>query len=465
MTYVLTSDDEQTIIALCTPRGNGALALLRLTGNNAWVIAQSISKLPGNKLLGEQQSHTVHYGWIIDRDHQPIDQVMFIMMRGPKTFTGQDTVEITCHNNPFIIEAIIERAITEGARPAQEGEFSRRAFMNGKIDLIQAEAIHELINAQTQMALKRTLAQLEGSFSHWVTTVEQELIKIFAWCQASFEFLDEELEFADRMREALKKIVQNIKMVKKTINQQQQIRQGVRIVLIGSVNAGKSSLFNALLNQKRAIVTAQAGTTRDTIEAGVYRHGAYWTLIDTAGLRQTADVIEQEGIKRSYEEAQKADIILLVIDTTRALMGEEQEVYQKVYDDFSHKIIVVYHKTDMQQNHKSKSLTFQKNTPLLAVSSLTGVGCDQLEQALEIKINELCAAADAPFLLTQRQIKLLQGFEQKLEEIDVLLSQSAQYEIIAYHLQDALEHMSELTGKTISESAMDAVFKEFCVGK
>ena len=226
-------------------------------------------------------------------------------MRSPKTFTGQDTVEITCHNNQFIIEEIINLAIANGARLAQQGEFTKRAVFNGKIDLVQAEAINELIHAQTQLALKQSLAQLTGSFSHCLASLEKELLKALALSEASFEFLDEEMDFAPQIQALISSLQNTITGIKKTFNQQQQIRQGIRIAIIGSVNAGKSSLFNALLNQDRAIVSAIAGTTRDAIEAGVYTKGNYWTLVDTAGLRQTHDIIEQEGIKRSLKRHKK----------------------------------------------------------------------------------------------------------------------------------------------------------------
>src|SRR5579863_4648796 len=314
------SSSNETIIAQCTPQGTGAIALLRLSGDNTFAIADAISKLPGNKIISALPTHTIHYGWVIDKNGTHIDQVLFLLMRSPHTFTGDDTVEITCHNNPFIIQSIIQAALATGARLAQEGEFSRRAVHNNKIDIIQAEAINDLIHANTQLTLKQSLSQLEGSFSHWITNIEKQLIKALALSDASFEFLDEEnMEFSTQIKEIIDAVLTTITNLKNTFNQQQQIRNGIRIAIIGSVNAGKSSLFNALLNQERAIVTNIAGTTRDAIEAGLYKNGNYWTLIDTAGLRTTDDIVEQLGISRSHEEAHKADIILLVFDGSQQL--------------------------------------------------------------------------------------------------------------------------------------------------
>lgn len=455
--------DDQTIIAQCTPTGSGALALLRLSGVQALAIADAYVQLPASKKITQVPSHTVHYGIIKNTQGVLIDQVLCIVMHGPKTFTGQDTVEITCHNNQFIIEAIIEQAIIHGARLAQPGEFTKRAFLHNKLDLVQAEAINELIHANTQFALKKSLAQLDGSLSHWVHTLEQELLRALAWCEASFEFLDEETEFGTAIYQQLDTILTRIAQLKVTFDQQQQIRQGIRIALIGSVNAGKSSLFNALIGQNRSIVTNLAGTTRDAIEAGIYRNGNYWTLIDTAGLRQATDIIEQEGIKRSFDEAHKADIILLIFDGSRVLSSQEQTIYTRLLTDYPHKIILVHNKADLPaaQNH------LLDTTHALLVSAIThNQALSTLEKRIEQKISTLFNAVESPFLLNKRQYTLLLALEQKLQTTQQLLeSNSIPYELVSYHLKDALEHISDLTGKSISEASMDTVFKEFCVGK
>lgn len=489
------SSDEQTIIAQCTPRGSGAIALLRISGVNAIAITDSMAQLASGKTLTNVSSHTIHYGTILDAQHKKVDSVLFMLMHGPRTFTGQDTVEITCHNNQFIIEEIIELAIAKGARLAQEGEFTKRAVINGKIDLVQAEAINELIHAQTQMALKQSLAQLSGSFSSWLAGIETELLKALAFCQASFEFLDEEIELGGPITTIIGQVKYSISEIKKTFNQQQQIRQGVRVAIIGSVNAGKSSLFNALLNQQRAIVNAQAGTTRDSIEAGLYKNGNFWTLVDTAGLRQTHDAIEQEGIRRSFEEAHKADIILLGHDSTRDLSIEEKEVYSQLQEKYASKIISVYTKWDDTQSFDTDALkrsstqdvftenkinNIQQNVSahilsahevgvskdFILVSSKTKNNIDTLEQMIQQKITSLFANIASPFLLNQRQHNLLLALETNLVDIEnILNSKNIAYELLAIHLNDAIAHLAELSGKEISETSMDMIFREFCVGK
>src|SRR5579872_7292061 len=444
---MLHTISHQAIIAQCTPHGSGAIALLRLSGSNAFEIADVISKLPGKKIISQQPTHTIHYGWIIDADGNHLDQVLFLAMRAPHTFTGDDTIEITCHNNPFIIQNIMQAALKAGARLAQEGEFSRRAVENEKIDIMQAEAINDLIHANTQLALKQSLSQLEGSFTQWIATIEKQLITALAFSEASFEFLDEEnMQFNTQIKEIMATVLHTIANLKNTFNQQQQIRNGIRIAIIGSVNAGKSSLFNALLKQNRAIVTNIAGTTRDAIEAGLYKNGNYWTLIDTAGLRTTDDIIEQMGITRSYEEAQKADIILLVFDSSCTLTNAEAAVYQEILTHYRDKIIIIKNKSDLPQQDNS----LLHNQEVIMTSHITD-NSSSIESAIQTKITTLFTTITSPFLLNQRHYNALLTLENKLSVVLPMLITNPSYELVSYHLNDALatlsrseEHTSEL---------------------
>lgn len=458
---MLTAKDEEIIIALCTPTGSGAIALIRLCGKDVRNLIKKISKLPGKKDISQLATHTIHYGSIIDENQKKIDQVMFIIMDGPNTFTGENTIEITCHNNPFIIENIISQAIKHGSRMAFEGEFTKRAFLNKKIDLIQAEAINELIHANTQLALKKSLSQVQGTFSNWILNIEIELIRTLAWCEASFEFLDEEQEFGIQIQDNLKNILKDIKEIQKTFDISQQIKQGIRIALIGCVNAGKSSIFNTLLNQNRSIVTDIAGTTRDVIEAGLFKNGNYWTLIDTAGLRTTNDVIEKEGISRSFDEAKKSDIIIVIYDGSRQLNNQEENIYKDIINNYKHKVIILQNKSDLPEI-KENFLANKKN---IIFSTLRKTNIEQLEILIEQKIQNLFTEIESPFMLNKRQFNLLISLEKKLLDIINMLNQDINYELISYHLKDALQDISELSGKSISEAGMDMVFKEFCVGK
>lgn len=453
--------DDQAIIAHCTPVGVGALALLRISGSNAIEIATKISSLPGDKKLDQQQSHTIHYGKVVDTHGNTIDTVLFLLMHAPRTFTGQDTIEISCHNNLFVIEAIIQTAIQAGARMAQQGEFAQRAVLHNKIDVLQAEAINELIHANNPYALKQSLAQLSGSLSEKIQNIEKSILEALAYTNASFEFIDEEnLEFGTTIHSIVDSVQATINQLLQSFDQQKQIRDGVRIALIGSVNAGKSSLFNALAGDNRAIVTCQPGTTRDIIETGFYYNGSYWTIADTAGLRQTEDTIEKEGIERSLKQAVTADIILLISDSSRPITSDEKKIYDTLYHTHRHKIVAIHHKTDLEE----------KTAPLFVdtiTSSVTQPSTiDTIKKAIQHKIDTLFASLQSPYLLNQRHYNRLLALQQTLALVLPLLAQDTiAYELIAYHLNDALAECAEISGKSASNQAMDAIFRQFCIGK
>ncbi len=453
---------SDTIVALCTAQGNGALALIRVSGPQAWDICSSLLRLKSGKNLAEISSHSVHAADIYAHS-QIIDSVMIIALRGPKTFTGYDTIEITCHNNPIIIQTIIELIIQAGGRPAQQGEFTRQAYENKKIDLVQAEAINELISAQTQQALKKSLSQLQGSLSIFIQEIEDILCKSVAWCESSFEFLDDEGDFHQEIYHFLLEITQKIEPLLHGYAAQRHIRQGYRVALIGGVNAGKSSLFNLMVGQKRAIISPLAGTTRDSIESTLIMGGITTTFIDTAGLRIISDVIEQEGIERSYGEAHASDIILLVIDGSQPLSTQEEMIYNDLIAKYPQKIIYIQNKSDLPAV-----------THLIVPSSALIVSSQNLAHKLLLetkileKIAQLSQSQELPFLVNKRHYELLQTLLHDINNIKNMLeaaSGAPHYELISYHLKQALETVSQVTGKSVSENALDRVFKEFCVGK
>jgi tRNA modification GTPase len=449
----------ETIVAQCTPSGSGAIALLRISGPQAWDIVNHCAQLSSKQNLKDVITHTIHHGWIVNKANEKLDEVLFFAMRGPRSFTGEDVIEITSHNNPFVIESILLCIIKCGARLAQPGEFSRQAVENNKLDLIQAEAINEIIQANSQHILKQSLQQLQGSLSHWIKTFEKEIIQLIALCEASFEFLEEEMDFSEQMHRVVATLLTKISELKITFNKQQQIREGVRVAIIGPANTGKSSLFNALTGKDKAIVTKYSGTTRDVLEAGLYEDGMYVTLIDTAGVRNAFDEIEQEGIVRSYQQAKIADIILLSLDGGAEPSHEQKLVYEDIYTKYKEKIIVVKNKSD----RKLKNSLFP--FAALKVSSRTKNGLPELRQKIMEKIKKIFSSGSSSFLVNKRHYDLLVAFENHLLVVKGMLSSSLEYELIAYHLKEALAALTELTGKSVSEKALDAVFKEFCVGK
>lgn len=455
------SHQDQTIVALCTSQGAGALGLIRLSGIHALEIADQMSATANKKKLSAQTTHTISFGWVIDQHGAHIDQVLFLIMHAPKTFTGQNVVEITCHNNPFLIEKIIDRAIQCGARLANKGEFTQRAVQLGKIDLLQAEALHDLIHAQTAEALKYNLAQLEGSLSSWIHGIENSVLEVLAFCEGSFEFLDEEMEFAQEIVQKINALISTIEKLITTFPKQQYIKDGIKIALIGSVNAGKSSLFNALLEKNRAIVTPIPGTTRDSIEAGMFKDGQFFTLIDTAGIRETDDAIEREGIDRSFAQAAHADIILLVIDISSSWSQTTVQAYQTIFEKYGSKIILVQNKIDLPSLQKN---IFTINP--IKVCTTQPETVKHLFDAIYEKTKQLKESDNITCLLNKRQHDLLVNFLSNLQLIvPMMKKRNVDYELVAHQLREALQHLSEMTGRQVSQAAFDKVFETFCVGK
>jgi tRNA modification GTPase len=309
------------------------------------------------------------------------------------------------------------------------------------------------------------MSQLQGSLSQFMAKIEANLLELLSFAEASFEFLDEEqrdLDFDEKLRQKIALLLINLQEIKVNFNQQQQIRQGIRIALIGAVNAGKSTLFNSLVRKDRAIVTPVAGTTRDSIEFSLYRDGAFWLVIDTAGLRQTGDFIEQQGIERSLQEANTADVVLLVIDASAKLTPEQIDLYKELSQKYVGKLIFVANKIGAGDIGGVASLFDQH---FCAVSAKTKQGLDELEFAIAEKIQKLFNQLNSPYILNQRQYQLISEIEHKLESIECNNQDGIQYELIAYHLKEALERLSDLTGRNVTEKVLDKVFDEFCVGK
>jgi len=466
----LIHSDQQAIVALCTPRGSGAIALIRISGNNALTVASSLARLSSARPLSEVQTHTIHHGFVIDqRSQEQVDEVLFLVMKAPRTFTGEDTVEITSHNNPFIIQRIIDLAVQCGARAARPGEFTKRAFIHGKMDLVQAEALNDMIHAQTELALKQSQAQLQGTLSRALAGVELQLVAVLGYVEATFEFLDEEqrdLDFAAAIAKRINAIGEEISMLKQHFALQKQVKQGVRVALVGSVNAGKSTLFNALVGSERAIVTDIPGTTRDSIEASVYKQGAFWLFIDTAGMRQTADIVEQKGIERSQAAVQEADVVLVIIDAARVMNPQEGEIYRQLLAAAGEKALVVFNKMDAVSLQPALAFLEKiEEQAIFYISAKHADGLQVLQSAVEERVQKLFAQAKSPYLLNQRQFTLLTEMQVDLEAIANTFGDGVHYELLAYHVKELLEKVSELTGKNVTEQVLDMVFGEFCVGK
>jgi len=458
---------NDTIIALCTAPGLSALALLRLDGPAAVTIAAGLITKKNADRIMQAASHSVVYGIVVDGACQRIDQVLFLVMHAPRTFSGNQVVEITCHNNKFIIEAITARAIELGARAAQPGEFTQRAVVNGKIDMLQAEAIHELIMAPSRALARASLAQLEGSLSQVVMTIEERLFELAALIEASFEFSEEEhidLDFDAVVRDRIANVIGYVESVCAGQSAVQQLRDGVFVALIGAVNAGKSTVLNTLLGRARAIVSDRPGTTRDSIEAGVTVDGYSWTYVDTAGLRDTDDVIEQEGIVRSGAAAAAADIVVVLADCSVMPPAEVVAQYNELVARYRAKVILVKTKCDV--GSYDCWMPSVDADSVVTISAKTGIGVEVLRALIFERVKGMYAAVDAPFVLNQRQLTLINTVLGRLREVaQQCQTLRPQYEVIAAHVHEILRLITELSGRSITEQIMDKVFSTFCIGK
>ncbi len=461
----LPKDLDSVIVAICSPPGRGAIALIRVSGPKADLLVDKCSKIAGKTTLGAAKTHTIHFGQIIDRDGRVIDQVLFLLMRSPKSFTGQDTVEITCHGNPIIASKIIEVLLEAGAKIAAPGEFTKRAFFNEKLDLIQAEAIHELVMADSQFSIDQSMRKLSAGLSFEIEKLENMLIKLISILEASFEFLEEEerdVDFKALVHQHFDQLLESSLKLKKSVNHSARSAGAIKIAILGVPNAGKSTLFNALLGQERAIVCNSPGTTRDSIEHHLSRKEQLWALCDTAGIRKTSKFVEHEGIKRSFDQAAQADLILFAVDPC-GQAKPQLELFEKLKENFEHKLLPILTKTDL---FDQKENNFSKNFNFFAqVSGKTGHGVLELEKKIEEKVKRMLEGHSSNFVLNERQRLVLSQFLSQLQTLHEKLQNNVPVELLIIDLREMAQDLSTLNGKNIQEKVLSEVFANFCVGK
>lgn len=457
-------EENQTIVALATPLGKGAIALIRLSGNNTRSIVEKCCLLKSGKTIEEAKTHTIHYGTIQENNKKTIDSVLFFIMDGPRSFTGENSIEITCHNNPFIIHAIIQKLIECGARSALPGEFTERAVLNKKIDILQAEAINDLLCAQSELETQLALGQLEGTLSAEIHTIDNQISTIAAWCQASFEFLDEERDFSKVILQQLGDTQARIDQLLEQHNFYTLIKEGLKIGIVGNTNVGKSSLLNAILKEQKAIVTDIPGTTRDIVEGVIHKDGMYWTFFDTAGIRMTADLIEQTGIKKSYQVAEQADILLVVFTDQELKNNDTDETYKSLLEKYNKKIILIKNKVDNETIEKTEDTFLGYN--FFEISARQQRGINIVLEKIQNRKEELLEGKNINYLINLRHVDALKFASHRITELkDILTRKNPLYEIILIKLYEIQGKLTLLSGKTIEEKSFDQVFRSFCVGK
>ena len=457
-----------TIAAISTPMGEGAIAIVRLSGDEAITIADKIFKSPNGKRLTEVATHTIHYGHLIDpKTDEIVEEVMLSLMRGPKTFTREDVVEINCHGGLVSVNRVLQLVLRSGARLAEPGEFTKRAFLNGRIDLSQAEAVMDLIRAKTDRAMNVALGQMDGKLSRLINSLRQALLETLAQVEVNIDYPEYDdveemtvpilLEKCTWVRDEIIKLLQ-------TSSQGKILREGLSTVILGRPNVGKSSLLNSLVHENKAIVTDIAGTTRDIIEEYVNVRGVPLRLVDTAGIRETEDIVERIGVERSREALKGADLILLVLNYGEELSPEDERLFETIEAmDF----IVVVNKTDIPQKiNLDRVHELAGNRRVVTTSLLKEEGVIELEEAIAALFFEgQIESGDLTYVSNARHIALLHQAQETIEDALAAAKEGVPVDMVQIDVTRTWELLGEIIGDTVQESLINQLFSQFCLGK
>lgn len=449
-----------TIAAISTPIGEGGLAVVRISGKDALRIADAVFFPPSSKSPkpGQAASHTIHYG-TIRRDDRTVDEVMLTVLRAPRTFTREDMIEISCHGGILPAKLVLDSLLAAGARLATAGEFTKRAFLNGRIDLAQAEAVADLIHSRTELALEAANEQLAGKLSRRIEELRDQMVQTLAHIEAHIDFPDEDIapDTREKLIQRLERGVAFMDSLLRTATEGRILRQGIRAAIVGRPNAGKSSLLNQLLGHDRAIVSPIPGTTRDTIEETANIRGIPVIFIDTAGLRESQDELEAEGIRRSRQSLARAELVLHVLDSSQPLSAEEAELLKEASPA---KRIVVLNKSDLPRQLKVEL------PESIAVSCATGEGLEKLKDAIRDRVWKGQAGGEMLEVMinARHQDALRRARNQTLATIEALRA-GHPLELAAMDLRIATNAVGEIVGKTTTEDILDSVFSQFCIGK
>ncbi len=453
---------DDTITALATPQGIGAIGVIRISGKKAFEIVNNI--FPSKNILLEN-SHTLHVGFL-KYENEIIDEVVVSIFKSPHSYTGEDVIEISCHGSQFIQQKILQIITSLGARNAKPGEFTQRAFLNGKIDLTQAEAVADLIASDTEAARKTALNNMRGRFSDELKNIREQLIKFSALIELELDFAQEDVEFADR--NALMILLQNIALkVQDLLNSFQLgnvIKNGVQVAIIGKPNAGKSTLLNTLLNEDRAIVSEIAGTTRDTIEELININGILFKLIDTAGIREhSTDEIESIGVNKSFEKMHQADLVIYLFDVNNVSIEELTE-QANFFATTKIKFLFVGNKDDVSDQEKKEKI-FHFNHPIIFISAKENKNIEALQKALYDMVWDEKLFANNIIVTNARHIEMLKKILISLNDIIAGLNTKLSGDLLASDINACLHYIGEITGQVNTEEKLDYIFSKFCIGK
>ncbi|AUZ28583.1 tRNA uridine-5-carboxymethylaminomethyl(34) synthesis GTPase MnmE [Bacillus subtilis] len=457
-----------TIAAISTPMGEGAIAIVRLSGPEAIQIADKIYKGPKGKTLRSVDSHTIHYGHIVDRpSDRVVEEVMVSVLKAPRTFTREDVIEINCHGGIVTVNQVLQLALREGARLAEPGEFTKRAFLNGRIDLSQAEAVMDLIRAKTDRAMNVAMNQMEGRLSALVRRLRSEILETLAHVEVNIDYpeYDDVEEMTHQLLvEKATAVKKEIEALLRTSEQGKILREGLSTVIIGRPNVGKSSLLNSLVHEAKAIVTDIPGTTRDVIEEYVNVRGVPLRLVDTAGIRETEDIVERIGVERSHQVLKEADLILLVLNYSEELSEEDVKLFEAVE---GMDVIVIMNKTDLEAKIDSERVRELANgRPVVTTSLLKEEGINDLEEAIQsLFYTGAIESGDLTYVSNTRHISILQQAKRAIEDALSGIEQDVPIDMVQIDLTRCWELLGEIIGDSVHESLIDQLFSQFCLGK
>ena len=455
----------ETIAAIATAMSASGIGIIRMSGPESRKIANQIYRSKnGKKKMEEVPSHTIHYGFIYDGDEE-IDEVLVMVMDGPRSFTGEDTIEIDCHGGVLAMRRVLETVIKYGARPAEPGEFTKRAFLNGRIDLSQAEAVIDVINAKNEYALKSSLNQLKGSVQKAIKEIREDIIYNISYIESALD--DPEHISVDGYEETLAKSIrvqkEKIEKLLGTVKEGKMMKEGIKTVIVGKPNAGKSSLMNLLVGEDRAIVTDIAGTTRDILEETVILHGISLKIVDTAGIHDTEDKVEQIGVGRAKEYARDADLILYVVDSSKPLDENDEEIMEILNGK---KAIVLLNKTDLVPQVTEEMLREKLNHPIIPVSAKEELGMEQLEVCLKNMFFEgELTFNDEVYITNIRHKTALEDALSSLVMVENSIEMQMPEDFFSIDLMNAYEALGSIVGESVGEDLVNEIFSKFCTGK
>ncbi len=463
---------QETIVALATPSGAGAIAIIRLSGQDAISIAAQVFQSVAGKDITKQKSHTLHLGHIVD-DTKVLDQVLLSIFKGPNSYTGEHVVEISCHGSVFIQQQIIQLLLRKGAKMAQAGEFTLRAFLNGKLDLSQAEAVADLIASDNEASHQIAMQQMRGGFSNEIAKLREELLNFASLIELELDFAEEDVEFANRT--AFHELINRIEFVLKRLIDSfavgNVIKNGIPVAIVGEPNVGKSTLLNALLNEERAIVSDIAGTTRDTIEDELVINGIGFRFIDTAGIRETKDVVESIGIQKTFEKIEQAQVVILLLDAKELQVSglKFQVEIEKIKNKFPQKpLVVILNKVDLLSKDAVETIRQELETlnlKLETISAKQKVGIDELKNTLLSFVNTGALRNNETIVTNTRHYDSLLKALEEIQKVKWGLDSGISSDLMAIDIRSALYFFGEITGEVTNDELLGNIFANFCIGK